>query len=103
MTQSNNTEMESNNKESQNNKVGDADHITEKQSINLPDTNFHETTKKTTQRSHIQKNTETLIMKTVKDKQQSNKNEQNYTKNYQQNHRIRFEMTKKINDVDQQH
>lgn len=53
MTQSNNTEMESNNKESQNNKVGDADHITEKQRINLPDTNFHETTKKTTQRSHI--------------------------------------------------
>lgn len=42
MTQSNNTEMESNNKESQNNKVGDADHITEKQRINLPDTNFHE-------------------------------------------------------------
>lgn len=42
-------------------------------------------------------------MKTVKDKQQSNKNEQNYTKSYQQNHRIRFEMTKKINDVDQQH
>lgn len=38
--------MESNYKESQNNKVGDADHITEKQSINLPDTNFHETTKK---------------------------------------------------------
>lgn len=55
MTQSNNTEMESNKKESQNNKVGDADHITEKQSINLPDTNFHETTKKTTKIAHLEK------------------------------------------------
>lgn len=56
MTQSNNTEMESNNKESQNNKVGDADHITEKQSINLPDTNFHETTKKhNTKIAHLEK------------------------------------------------
>lgn len=54
--------MESNYKESQNNRVGDADHITlmqndhkEKQSIKLADTNFHETTKNNTKITHLEK------------------------------------------------